>query len=62
LSGLDFDDSALQADSYGMGPVIDAKFGEHALDVAFDRFLRREVIGNQLVGISGRRRPLTPVR
>ena len=46
-----------------MGPVIDAKFGEDALDVAFDRFLRnRQLIGNQLVGISGRHRSWTPVR
>ena len=49
---LDFDDPASLSKGYGMRPVIRFRFGENALEMAFDCLLRdREPIGDKLVRI-----------
>lgn len=50
LVKVQFDDSALQTDSYHVGPVVGTQLGEYVRHVAFHRRLTdRELIGDELV-------------
>jgi hypothetical protein len=50
---LEVDDSALQTDGDGMGPIIRAKFGKYVLDVALYGFFGDgELTGDHFIGVS----------
>ena len=58
MSYLNLDDSALQTDHRGVGPVVGTQFGEDVPDLALDcLFADRELRGNLFVGIPFRDQP-----
>jgi hypothetical protein len=51
---MQLNNSALQANRNGVGPIVSAELGEYVCDVPLDgRVADREPIGDLLVGIPG---------
>jgi len=58
LARIQRDNATLQANGYGMGSIVRAKFGQYVCNAALDgRFTDRKEISDLFIGIAGCNQP-----